>query len=217
MDIIFQFQNTKLQLNNIQTQMINIDNQIQNMGLMSTGSHIKNLGIQMLNTGIQLLNIGMQIPSIDMNVNFIIQQIGNIRMEIQNIEMKYTNMNMQNNNAPFQMQNMGMNIFNNNNLDNKFEEANTLKVNLVFKDLCGHKKIFYYDYGTTINDVLEIFLRKIGKPELINNIQGKISFILNGRILNFGDKKKIEDIFQSPYSVTEILINNHNNYKFNLE
>ncbi len=221
-DIIFQYQNIKLQLNNIQTQMINIDNQIQNMGLMSTGSQIKNLGIQMLNAGIQLLNIGMQIPSMDMNDNFIIQQIGNIRMEIQNIEMKYTNMNMQINNAPFQMQNMGMNIFNNNNLDNKFEEkynkeVNTPKINILFKDCRGHSKSIAYNCGTTVNDVLEIFLKKIGKPELINNIEGKLSFISGGITLKFGDKTKIEDFTNNGVFRTEIIINEYYNYYFNWE
>ena len=221
MDINFQFQNTKLQLNNIQTQMLNIDNQIQNMGLMSTGSQIKNLGIQMLNTGIQLLNIGIQIPSMDMNEIFIIQQIGNIKMEIQNIEMKYTNMNMQVNNAPFQMQNMGMNFFNNNNLDNKFEEkynkeVNNQKINILFSDSRGHKKFIAYNFGTTINDVLEIFLRKIGKPELINNIEGKINFISNGKTLKFGDKTKIED-FTNGIIGNHILIIDNFNYYFNWE
>ena len=105
-------------------------------------------------------------------------------MEIQNIEMKYTNMNMQVNNAPFQMQNMGMNIFNNNNLEQNYnKDFNIKKMNILFKNAYGQTKNLIFNYGTTINEVLERFLKEIGRPELINNIDNKLDFICETNIV----------------------------------
>ena len=69
-------------------------------------------------------------------------------------------------------------------------------MNVTFKSIDdGDTKIIPLHYGTTINEMITKYLMKIGKPELINNKENKISFIYNSRFLRFGDNTKIEQFF----------------------
>ena len=213
-DINIQIQNTKIQLNNIQSQFASIENQIQNIGILSIGSQIKYLALQILNTGIQMLYIGMQIPCMNMNeINFS-EQIQDIKNQLQNFQLQQPNINNFNNsfnNFPFneQMKMNNCNLFNNNNFYNKFntKENNNLqfkKMNIIFKSTRGNIKNIICDDGTTVNEVLEIFLKSIGKPEFIN--KESVNYICNTGTINghphslkFGDEIKIEDYFIEKY------------------
>ena len=205
-DITIQIQNAKIQLNNIQSQFTNIESQMQNMGILSIGSQIKYLALQILNTGIQMLYIGMHIPCMNINeINFS-EQIQDIKNQLQNFQLQQPNINTFNNsfnNFPFNDQYMKMNkcIAFNNNFYNNFnpKENKNLqikKMNILFESARGNKRNIVCDHGTTVNEVLEKFLRSIGKPEFINK-EG-VNYICNTNglsSLKFGDETKIEDYF----------------------
>ena len=202
--INMQIQNIKIQMNNIQSQFGNIENQIINLGIPFIGEQIENLGIQILNLGIQTLNIGNQLPKININnlnnMN-IIQEIKNIEMQIQNIEMNISNRQISN--QIIQMDNFGNNGFNmdcfNNNQNMIFEENNNgdnmKKISIIFKETNGRIKTLHFNYGTTINDIMESFLKEKGRSEYINT--DFVKFIYNASVLEFGDKTKIEIYFRN--------------------
>ena len=209
-DITIQIQNAKIQLNNIQSQFTNIETQMQNMGILSIGSQIKYLALQILNTGIQMLYIGMHIPCMNINeINFS-EQIQDIKNQLQNFQLQQPNINTFNNsfnNFPFNDLYMKMNNCNvfNNNFYNNFNQKENKNLqnkimNIIFKSVSGRIRIIVCDHGTTVNEVLEKFLRSIGKPEFIN--KEDVNYICNtGTIygppysLKFGDETKIEDYF----------------------
>ena len=184
-DLNMQMVNIKLQLNSMQSQFENIQNQMQNMGITFIGSQMQNLGIQMINNGMQVLNIGMKLPNMNNNDNLNIKnQIENIKMQIQNFEMNFLNMNDEIQNMPMQMPNnfgmMGMmmpnmemfnNDFNNplnNNLKQEFNNDNFQKMNVLFETLGGIRINLVLNKGTTIDEALKTFLKRFGKPELID-------------------------------------------------
>ena len=72
----------------------------------------------------------------------------------------------------------------------------TSQMNIIFKSNKEgiHSMAFYY--GTTINQVLIEYLKKIGRPDLINK-SNKIMFIFNGKRINFDDQTKIENYFHN--------------------
>ena len=52
----------------------------------------------------------------------------------------------------------------------------------------------FFDYGTTVNEMLKIYLIKIGRNELINNNE-KVSFLFNTKKIKFTDNTPIEIFF----------------------
>ena len=200
-DINSKMQNIKFQLNNIDMQFDNINMQIiqnQNMGIMlNIGDQIQNIGMQMLNLGIQMFDISNIMPNNGMNIINIKNTMENINIQIQNIidqlNMKIRNIEMptfnfginNNNNMMFPIGNINMN-------NNMMMKNETKKKNVIFSSITGLKFNLVVDYGTTINEVLELYLKKIGKPELIGN-NDKILFFFQTERVNFNDNTKIED------------------------
>ena len=219
-DLNMQINNIKLQLKSIQSQFENVENQMKFMGMTFIGSQIQNLGIQMTNCGIQMLNIGIKLPDMNNNCLNINNQIQNIKMQIQNIEMNCLNMNNENKNIPVQMPNFGMmgmmmpnmemfnNEFNNpqnNNVKQELNDFNLRKKNIVFTLPAGNKVNITFNEGTTIDEVLKTFLKRIGKPELINT-KDELFFLYNGLKLNFGDKTKVEDLDSNIREIPQIIV-----------
>ena len=62
----------------------------------------------------------------------------------------------------------------------------------------------------TVEKVLEKYLLRVNLPELINNVQGKITFILSAQSLKFGDKRKIKDVAIMT-SLNQVLVNDTGN------
>ena len=130
-----------------------------------------------------------------MNNNMAMIMNNNIGMQMNNnIGMQMNNNNMQMNNIMgFGMpidNSFGIPMNNNVNENNDHEKI----INVTFKTLAGINKIFVFDYGTTISDMLRKYLEEIKRPDLIN--KNEISFLFNAHKLNFGDHTKIEDIFK---------------------
>ena len=129
-----------------------------------------------------------------------------------NIMMSNNNFipNMNNNNF---LPNINNNIFmpnmNNNNFHQSFNGRNK---NIIFETAQGKGYHFLIKYGTTIDQILEIFFRNIGRPDLYDKKDNDIVFLHNACRLRYGDQTKIEEFFQ--YSENPvILVNDLNNIK----
>ena len=107
-------------------------------------------------------------------------------MQLNNIGMRK---NMENQMIDLQMlmNNMMLNNNINNNINNNFIERNTNnnnfnhnkpKKNFLFKNLKGEIKALYFDYGTTVSEMIRKYLEEIGKPHLFNNDE-LVLFILH--------------------------------------
>ena len=69
------------------------------------------------------------------------------------------------------------------------------KLNIIFETNFRETHNMVFDYGTTIDITLKQFLKKIGRPDLINGDSNQISFLFNTTKLEFGDTTKIEKFF----------------------
>jgi len=176
----FQFQNIKFQFLEIQGQFEKIEMQIKNMLNPNISSQIINLGINLINTGIQTLLMGILIP--DMTRNNI-----NIKSKIDDLIIQMNNISMQINNMNFQMGflNYGNNLLNNNN---EWEP----KININFTTEVGQKYNLAFNYGSTIDEILEQYLIKTNSLQLRN----ELNFLYNTTPIKFGDNRKIEDAFR---------------------
>ena len=76
--------------------------------------------------------------------------------------------------------------------NNLLKNNKGLKMNVIFENTILGKINLVVDYGTTINEMLELYLRRIERPDLIGK-DNKITFICNGSRVNFGDYTKVED------------------------
>ena len=202
-DINSQIQKIGLQIKNMDTQFANIALKLLK-GDKNTGIQMNVMGIQMLNMGIEMINIGIQLPILGTNIVFIKEQIQNIRKQIQNIETKINNIFMgtqtytetsnpkQLNMIDMKMNNLDMKNLNVEELKNKY---NSKKMITIFKTLSRGKEVLILDYGTTVNEMLKIYLERIGKNEFIIK-NDKISFILNSTKIDFNNNTKIGDLFK---------------------
>ena len=188
MSLNMQFNNIKFQYKNLESQFDNIERQIINMNNQNLSTNIIDLGMNIINNGIQMLFMGIQIPDITRNNFIILNQINDLIAKIQNISMKITNMNYQ-----MPMINMGGLNYNNNFLNNKKEEKPM--INVAFNNR-GKKIVIPSYFGTTIDEMIKNYLIRINSPGLINN-KHAFFFIYNAEYLEFGDNRKIEDVFKA--------------------
>ena len=80
----------------------------------------------------------------------------------------------------------------------KIENNNNIKtINILFATSSqGKKENLVVNYGTNIDELIKLYLNKVKRPDLINN-EKNISFIYNSKALNFGDKRKVENVFKN--------------------
>ena len=69
------------------------------------------------------------------------------------------------------------------------------KINIIFKTTKCTTYTMVFNYGTTIDQILEKFLKRFGRPELYGK-SDKISFLFNASPLRFGDKTPVEEYFK---------------------
>ena len=81
-------------------------------------------------------------------------------------------------------------------INNQFQNV-IPRMNIIFKTSQGKMVSISFYYGTTVNQVLVEFLKKVGRTDLIGNKSNKVEFILNGKYINFNEQRKIEDFFQN--------------------
>ena len=93
--------------------------------------------------------------------------------------------------------------FGNNNNQN-------MRINLCFSTIQGSRIMMKINPNDTVEEVLRKYLLRVNLPELINNCQGKLTFILSAQSLKFGDKRKIKDVAMVG-NLNQILVNDTGN------
>ena len=68
------------------------------------------------------------------------------------------------------------------------------KVNLLFRTTKGMKINMMIDFGKTVREMIEIYFKRVEKPDLINRPQD-ICFIFNAKRIDFNEQRKVEDYF----------------------
>ena len=95
-------------------------------------------------------------------------------------------------------------------INNINKEARRSKINVIFKTTQGTTHTMVYNYGTTIDKMLEKYLIRVGKSHLYGDKDNKICFLFNGIRLRFGDQTPIEEFFKdnpNPSVIVNEIIN----------
>jgi len=186
-----QFQEIKTLYKKSGTQIDNIEMQINNNNNQNLSQNLINSGLNIINIGIYTLFMGMQMPDMNRNNNNILNQINQLLSKIQSISKTIVNMNYQNPNM-----NMGGFDSNNNLGNNNNDQVNEPKINVhFFNRFNGKKNNIVVDFGTTIDEILIKYIIKVNLPQLIKNNNN--IFLLNGKELNFGDNRKVDEVFKA--------------------
>ena len=102
--------------------------------------------------------------------------------------------------------------------DMKYKEFPKIKNNIVtginieslkiinFKTTLGSKTTVEIDKNNSIDELLRQYLTKINKSEIINNTEESLYFTYNAEKLEFGDERKIEDVFTTNNNPTIIIL-----------
>ena len=138
-----------------------------------------------------------------------VQQAQNMFNMMENQQNMFNNFPQMNpnqfNNFPGVQGGWNNNFNNNQNNNNKYS-----KINLCFSTIQGSRIMMKINPEDTVEQVLEKYLLRVNLPDLINNLQGKLTFILSAQSLKFGDKRKIKDVAMVG-NLNQILVNDTNN------
>ena len=74
-----------------------------------------------------------------------------------------------------------------------------------FKTTLGNKTTLEIDKNNTITELLKKYLEQINKTDIINNTEDSLYFTYNAEKLEFGDDRKIEDVFASNNNPTVLV------------
>ena len=105
-------------------------------------------------------------------------------------------------------QNLMMNNVNQNFNMNKSQDR---KINVCFSTLKGARINMSFNADETVDSILTKFLKRVNLENLINNLNGKLNFILSAENLHFGDKRKLKDIILFSSTFTTILVHDSQN------
>ena len=83
------------------------------------------------------------------------------------------------------------------------------KKSVVFKTTQGVNTTVTIDYGKTVSELIQLYLKRMGKGELFNNRDG-ICFVFNANKIPFDCQTKVEDFFGFN-SFPNIIVNDVNN------
>ena len=150
-------------------------NQEQKMQLTSLISDLNTCLIKITNIVYKINSVFSKITSFEEKSNFnFLEQMNNLIKEINNT--KYNELpKIEKNNIS------GINI--------------DLIKNINFKTTLGNKTTIEIEKNKTIDDLLKKYLEKINKSSILTNNDESLYFTYNAEKLEFGDKRKIEDIF----------------------
>ena len=84
------------------------------------------------------------------------------------------------------------------------------RINIIFNTTQGTSHNIAVPHGTTVNQALEKYLKRIGKPELIGTQESKICFLWNANKMRFGDNTPVEQFFKN-MQMPKIVVNDVNN------
>ena len=74
-----------------------------------------------------------------------------------------------------------------------------------FKTTLGNKTTLEIDKNNSIDELLKKYLDKINKSNIINNPDESLYFTYNAEKLEFGDQRKIEDVFSTNNNPTVLV------------
>ena len=158
-----------------------------------------------------------QIQSLILQISNYISKINEIIFQINNIINSQNQINQINQMNQMNQMNM-MNFGNNFNPDLNvllnnpgIQQLNKKPINIVFKYNSKIINIIAQQY-LPINEVINRFLKKIDKPELINNYKNKMFFLIDGS--KFDYSKKVNEISnkEDHFQIVVIDINANNNF-----
>ena len=84
------------------------------------------------------------------------------------------------------------------------------KIRVIFNTTQGSSTDIEVFFGTTINQLLEKYLKHIGRPDLIRDKSNKICFLFNATKIRFGDETTVEKFFKN-VSIPKVVVNNIDN------
>jgi len=74
-----------------------------------------------------------------------------------------------------------------------------------FKTTLGNKTTLEIDKNNSIDELLKKYLDKINKSDIFNNPDESLYFTYNAEKLEFGDQRKIEDVFSTNNNPTVLV------------
>ena len=116
-------------------------------------------------------------------------------------------MNMGGNEDWMKGYNLAMSEENTNTSNNNQSSGN--KINVIFKTTQSVLTNILIDYGKTMSELIKLYLRRMGKPELFGRNDG-VCFLFNATKISFDCQTKVEDFFQFTFHPT-IIVNDVNN------
>ena len=164
--------NNQMNSNPMMNSMMNSMNQIMNNQNNMMNNQMPNNNMYLMTQLFQLMNQYNQLMQMQQynnnNFNPLTNQINTMYNRIQN-QINAGNQNFANNQ---------------NN-----------KINVTFKTTYQTVTNLVLDSDTTVDEMLSIYLKRVGQPDLINKTDRKIQFLYSASSLNFGDKRPIRNVF----------------------
>ena len=97
----------------------------------------------------------------------------------------------------------------NNNKSKELPKISGINVDSVkiinFKTTLGNKTILEMDKNNSIDELLKKYLDKINKSDIINSTEESLYFTYNAEKLEFGDQRKIEEVFATNNNPTVLV------------
>ena len=109
---------------------------------------------------------------------------------------------------PININNMNNNNINDNNMNNNSAPQIPGKMNIVFKKTDGIIKIIQVDIGTTVGQLIALYLKRMDRENLIGNDKD-FFFLYDAAKLKFDDNRRIEQVFR--FVNPTILVNDVHN------
>ena len=97
----------------------------------------------------------------------------------------------------------------NNNKSKELPKISGINVDSIkiinFKTTLGNKTILEMDKNNSIDELLKKYLDKINKSDIINSTEESLYFTYNAEKLEFGDQRKIEEVFATNNNPTVLV------------
>ena len=71
------------------------------------------------------------------------------------------------------------------------------RINIIFNTTQGTSHNIAVPHGTTVNQALEKYLSRVGRPDLYRDKSNQICFLFNGSQIKFGEQQKVEVFFRN--------------------
>ena len=84
------------------------------------------------------------------------------------------------------------------------------KIAITFKTTKGLTKTLYFNYGTTVDKMLETYLKSIARENLYKQKSKEICFIFNAHVISYGNLTPVEIFFNGCKSPS-VIVNDVNN------